>query len=271
MFEEIIERTVTGRKEPLAAGTRKFVLNIADMPYINSTGLGGIVRAYMVVSRAGGVLCLCHPTKPITDLLSITKLLSVFAVFHSVDEALVELANIRVQATCPRCGPDSWVRLAETDEYQSCPVCAMQFKVAYFPAKPLTARVTAFRLPTYDRESVDVVVGAPSILTIRGRLDLFASEIVEQAVGLLPPHRQVVCRPGTADISPSGFNALLRLCGASKTSCCAISLAALDGSTQERWRQVGQGAVYEQDDLAIRAVGSAPQPALTVTVRRADI
>ena len=48
-------------------------------------------------------------------------------------------------------------------------------------------------------------------------------------------------------------------------------MAALEGSIQERWRPVSQGGVYDQDELAIRAVGSVPEPAaLTVTVRRAS-
>ena len=81
------------------------------------------------------------------------------------------------------------MRLAETDEYQCCPVCAIQFKVTYvvpFLGELRAAHVPAFRLPTYDGESVDVVVGTPSILVINGRLDLFASEAVEQAIALLP-------------------------------------------------------------------------------------
>jgi len=69
-------------------GHRKIVLNLADVPYIDSAGLGEIVRTYTTVSRQGGSLKLLNLTKRITDLLSITKLLTVFETFDSEDEAV---------------------------------------------------------------------------------------------------------------------------------------------------------------------------------------
>ena len=58
------------------------------MPYIDSAGLGEIVRTYTTVSRQGGSLKLLNLTKRITDLLSITKLLTVFETFDSENEAV---------------------------------------------------------------------------------------------------------------------------------------------------------------------------------------
>ena len=69
-------------------GRRKLVLNLADVPYIDSAGLGEIVRTYTTVSRQGGSLKLLNLTKRITDLLSITKLLTVFETFESEDDAV---------------------------------------------------------------------------------------------------------------------------------------------------------------------------------------
>jgi anti-sigma B factor antagonist len=69
-------------------GQRKIVLNLADVPYLDSAGLGEVVRAYTTVSRQGGGLKLLNLTKRITDLLSITKLLTVFDTFDSEDEAV---------------------------------------------------------------------------------------------------------------------------------------------------------------------------------------
>ena len=59
-------------------GTEKIVLNLADVPYVDSAGLGEIVRCYTTVSRKNGELKLLNLTKRIHDLLSITKLLTVF-------------------------------------------------------------------------------------------------------------------------------------------------------------------------------------------------
>jgi anti-sigma B factor antagonist len=69
-------------------GFKKIVLNLADVPYIDSAGLGEIVRTYTTVSRQGGSLKLLNLTKRITDLLSITKLLTVFETFESESDAV---------------------------------------------------------------------------------------------------------------------------------------------------------------------------------------
>ena len=69
-------------------GHKKIVLNLADVPYIDSAGLGEVVRTYTTVSRQGGSLKLLNLTKRIEDLLSITKLLTVFDTFDSEAEAV---------------------------------------------------------------------------------------------------------------------------------------------------------------------------------------
>lgn len=66
----------------------KLVLNLAEVPYVDSAGLGEIVRTYTTVSRQGGRLKLLNLTKRITDLLSITKLLTVFETYDSETEAI---------------------------------------------------------------------------------------------------------------------------------------------------------------------------------------
>jgi anti-sigma B factor antagonist len=69
-------------------GSKKIVLNLADVPYIDSAGLGEIVRTYTTVSRQGGSLKLLNLTKRITDLLAITKLLTVFETFEAENDAI---------------------------------------------------------------------------------------------------------------------------------------------------------------------------------------
>lgn len=69
-------------------GMKKIVLNLAEVPYIDSAGLGEIVRTYTTVSRQGGQLKLLNLTKRITDLLSITKLLTVFETFENENDAV---------------------------------------------------------------------------------------------------------------------------------------------------------------------------------------
>lgn len=72
----------------LHQGQKRILLNLADVPYIDSAGLGEIVRTYTTVSRQGGQLKLVNLTKRITDLLMITKLLTVFETFDAEPEAI---------------------------------------------------------------------------------------------------------------------------------------------------------------------------------------
>ncbi len=77
-------------------GHKKIILNLADVPYIDSAGLGEVVRTYTTVSRQGGSLKLLNLTKRITDLLSITKLLTVFETFDSESDAVRSFSVAKV-------------------------------------------------------------------------------------------------------------------------------------------------------------------------------
>ena len=69
-------------------GKSKIVLNLADVPYVDSAGLGEIVRCYTTASRKNGKLKLRHLTKRIQDLLSITELLIVFETVDDEEKAV---------------------------------------------------------------------------------------------------------------------------------------------------------------------------------------
>ncbi len=77
-------------------GDRKIILNLEGVPYIDSAGLGEIVRTYTTVSRQGGSLKLLHLTKRIQDLLSITTLLTVFEPFDSEGDAVRSFSAAKV-------------------------------------------------------------------------------------------------------------------------------------------------------------------------------
>jgi anti-sigma B factor antagonist len=61
-------------------GQKKIVLNLAEVNYIDSSGLGELVSAYTAVKNAGGELKLLNLTSKVRDLLVITKLVTVFDV-----------------------------------------------------------------------------------------------------------------------------------------------------------------------------------------------
>jgi len=59
-------------------GRKQVLLNLGDVSYVDSAGLGEIVQAYATLNKNGGTLKLLNTTKRIKDLLAITKLLTVF-------------------------------------------------------------------------------------------------------------------------------------------------------------------------------------------------
>ena len=75
---------------------KKLLLNLEGVPYIDSAGLGEIVRTYTTVSRQGGSLKLMNLTKRITDLLSITKLLTVFETYDNEADAVRSFSSANV-------------------------------------------------------------------------------------------------------------------------------------------------------------------------------
>ena len=77
----------------LASGDRKFLLNLADVDYIDSSGLGELVTSFTTVRNQRGQLKLLNLTRRVHDLLQITKLLTVFETFDNETEALKSLKS----------------------------------------------------------------------------------------------------------------------------------------------------------------------------------
>jgi len=69
-------------------GHTNLLLNLGEVPYVDSAGLGEIVRTFTTVKHQGGTLKLVNLTKRIKDLLTITKLLAVFDTYDSEAEAV---------------------------------------------------------------------------------------------------------------------------------------------------------------------------------------
>jgi anti-sigma B factor antagonist len=67
-------------KDLLSKGQKKILMNLGDVNYIDSSGIGELVSAYTTVKNQGGELKLLNLTKKVHDLLQITKLYTVFDV-----------------------------------------------------------------------------------------------------------------------------------------------------------------------------------------------
>ena len=75
-------------KKAVADGTKKIVLNLAEVNYIDSGGLGTLVALHTTAQRAEATIKLASLTKRVVDLMQITKLLTVFEVYKSEYDAL---------------------------------------------------------------------------------------------------------------------------------------------------------------------------------------
>jgi anti-sigma B factor antagonist len=72
----------------LEEGKKKILLNLAKVGYIDSSGIGELVSSYTSINKEAGQLKLLNLTQKLQDLLTITKLLTVFDVYDSEEEAL---------------------------------------------------------------------------------------------------------------------------------------------------------------------------------------
>jgi anti-sigma B factor antagonist len=77
----------------LDSGNKKILLNLGDVSYVDSSGIGELVSSYTTTNNNGGQLKLLNLTKKIQDLLMITKLLTVFQTFEKEQEAVASFAS----------------------------------------------------------------------------------------------------------------------------------------------------------------------------------
>ena len=83
--EEELTLMITGL---LRDGQRDLLLNLSEVPFIDSSGIGGLIKSFSRVKSDGGKLKLLNPSKAARQLLSITGLLSVIEVFDDEETAL---------------------------------------------------------------------------------------------------------------------------------------------------------------------------------------
>ncbi len=75
-------------KELLGQDRKKIVIDLGEVSFMDSTGLGELVAAYTTARHQQATLKLANLTKKIKDLLSITQLAAVFETYESLDEAI---------------------------------------------------------------------------------------------------------------------------------------------------------------------------------------
>jgi len=79
------------------AGRSRFVLNLAGVPYVDSSGLGEIASAHVTVSRTGGRLLLAGVNERVMEALTITKLTRVLSALPDEQSAVAKLQGGEIQ------------------------------------------------------------------------------------------------------------------------------------------------------------------------------
>lgn len=76
------------------SGCSNLVINMAEVPFVDSAGLSQLVRAFVTTGRGGGQLKLLSPTRRVHELLTMTRLHTVIPVFDSEEEAVASFGEI---------------------------------------------------------------------------------------------------------------------------------------------------------------------------------
>lgn len=80
-------------KELVSEGHKDILLNLRDVTYLDSAGLGELVGSYATITNTGGRVKLLHAQGKVKDLLAVTKLYTVFVTFDNEAEAIRSFAG----------------------------------------------------------------------------------------------------------------------------------------------------------------------------------
>jgi len=83
--EEVLGEMIN---EVVKDGQKQLLVNMAEVPFIDSSGIGALIKSFSRVKTEGGKLKLLNPSRTARQLLSITGLLSVFEIFDDEATAL---------------------------------------------------------------------------------------------------------------------------------------------------------------------------------------
>lgn len=76
------------------SGCSNLVINLAEVPFVDSAGLSQLVRAFVTAGRGGGQMKLLSPTRRVHELLAVTRLDSVIPAFESEEEAVASFGDV---------------------------------------------------------------------------------------------------------------------------------------------------------------------------------
>jgi len=216
-------------------GRKKFILDATYLPYLDSGGLGELVRSSTSIRRAGGEMWICNSNKRLTDLLTITKLLTVFSFCDSIEDVIADASVTFVSFPCPvyDCGGSGRSPHNIEGEYiYRCARCLASFP-SFIQRNPDTgaieARISSIHMFTdrYQRyDTVTLTLGRPHEVSIRPCLDLFVLDDIKKAWRTIQlPRRVVFTLHWISRMSLPGIDGLLQLCAPEDEDSKGVILA----------------------------------------------
>ncbi len=85
-FHDVVTRAIE-------AGRVKLLINMAEVPFVDSAGLSQLVRTFVTAGKKGGQMKLLNLSRRVQDLLTITRLLTVLEAFESEEEAVASFGE----------------------------------------------------------------------------------------------------------------------------------------------------------------------------------
>src|ERR1700687_511039 len=138
---------------------KKVILNYAGVGYQDSSGNGVLISSYTAINRANGRICIINFTQKLQDLLTITKILTVYDTFESEEEAVNHLTRPGRYISCPVRGCDNLIILPDPEftHAERCSKCQTQLFLQGLLGDQVL--ISSLRLPTYEGEYINITLG----------------------------------------------------------------------------------------------------------------
>lgn len=256
-------------RDQLAIGRNQLVLLMAEITYMDSSGVGELVSGFTTVSNSGGALKLLSPTKRIVDFLQITKLFTVFDVYDEEAAAVRSFSRPGYHFQCPVCQNQvlAYLREGLAENAHTCGRCEGAFSLSDPDTSTGRAAIRVLSIPSYANEALTLRCGAPFELIFTGRLTLFSSRSLKKLWGAVPcPKRLLVDLSGMTECEDAGRDALLSLlAGSGVASKVAVSLAGLPTALRAGFPT--EPPFFESRNLALNSLGDVSDtPPLSVVL-----
>lgn len=194
-------------KDLVASGRRKILVNLEDVQYVDSSGLGEIVSGCTTVMNAGGAIKFMGAKGRVRDLLIITTIMS-FLESLPMEDDIARVFDLGVTWRCPLCMSG----LYPVGGGQTTQACAGCGATMYTEPDSKGLRVVRIDLSTYDDEVFRLEFGAPSTLRVIGRLNFATSRGIDRLWRIVPkPRRLLIEIDDQAELSGEGRLTLQRL------------------------------------------------------------